>query len=138
MKPLNRDPCTPRKPRPSDTGLPYDVDAGHAIIRRPPPPPPSTPASRTANVIEGFLASGPRSRRELEHHVLQRACEEGTFEAALALLGCVQQPTMFLPRVGLVMMVRLPGGRIEKTASDPPFVEPRGQRRPHHLGTRKV
>jgi hypothetical protein len=92
----------------------------------------------TAAVIRSFLESGPRSRREVEHVVLMRACEPDTIEAALALLGCVQQPTMFLPRVGLVMMVRLSGQRIEKRASDPPFVEPRGQRRLRHLTDRRV
>jgi hypothetical protein len=136
MKPLSRDPTSPRKVRASDDRLSYD--AAQRPIPARAPSPPSTPASRTANVIEGFLASGPRSRREVEHHVLQRACEEGTLEDALALLGAVEKPTMFLPRVGLVMMVRLPGQRIEKRASDPPFVEPRGQRRPYRLGTRKV
>jgi hypothetical protein len=136
MKPLNRDPCAPRKLRSSDERLSYD-DAQRPIPARAPLPP-STPASRTAAVIAGFLASGPRSRREVEHHVLQRACEEGTLQDALALLGAVELPTMFLPARGLVMMVRLPGQRIEKTAYEAPVEAPCRQRRPHQLGTRKV
>jgi hypothetical protein len=134
MKPLNRDPCAPRKLRPSDERLGYDEGPHRPAM----PPVASTPVSRTANVIEGFLASGPKSLREVHHHFTIRNCEEGTLEDALALLGCIQKSTMFLPRTGLVMMVRLPGQRIETTARDPPFVEPRGQRRPFHLGTRKV
>jgi hypothetical protein len=137
MKPLNRDPCAPRKLRPSDTSLGYDVHQSRPIPARAPLPP-STPASRTANVISNFLAGGPRSRREVEHAVLSRRCEEGTFEDALALLGAIQLPTMFLPARGLVMMVRLPGQRIEKTAYEAPVEAPRRQRRPFHLGTRKV
>jgi hypothetical protein len=99
--------------------------------------PPSTPASRTANVIRSFLEGGPRSRREVEHVVLMRSCEPDTSEAALALLGAVELPTMFLPARGIVMMVRLPGQRIEKTAYEAPVEAPRGQR-PYHLGLRKV
>ncbi len=138
MKPLNRDPCTPRKPRPSDTGLPYDVDAGHAIIRRPPPPPPSTPASRTAAVIRSFLEGGPRSRREVEHFALTRGCEEGTFAAALALLGAVEIAQMQLPATGLVTMLAVPGQIVAKTARADVPVAPRGQQRPFYLGKRKV
>jgi hypothetical protein len=137
MRPLNRDPTSPRKLRPSDTSLGYDVHQSRTIPARAPPPP-STPASRTANVIEQFLASGPRSRREVHHHFTIRNCEEGTLEDALALLGAVEKPTMFLPARGLVMMVRLCGQRIEKTAYEAPVEAPRRQRRPHHLGTRKV
>ena len=70
--------------------------------------------------------------------MLQRACEEGTLQDALALLGAVELPTMFLPARGLVMMVRLPGQRIEKTEYEAPVEAPRGQQRPRHLGTRKV
>jgi hypothetical protein len=124
--------------RSNDERLRYDE--GPSAIRQPSMPSPvaSSPASRTAMVIEQFLASGPRSRREVEHHFTIRNCEEGTLEAALALLGCVQKPTMFLPRVGLLMMVSLSGQQIEKRASDPPFVEPRGHRRRRQLSDRRI
>jgi hypothetical protein len=115
MKPLSRDPISPRKLRSSDTSLGYDAHQSRDIPARAPPVP-STPARRTANVIRNFLEGGPRSRREVEHAVLSRGCEEGTFEDALALLGAVQLPTMFLPARGVVMMIRLAGQRIEKTA----------------------
>jgi hypothetical protein len=137
MKPLNRDPAKPRKLRSTDISLGYD-EGPKVIHRAQMPSVASTPVSRTAHVIEGFLASGPKTRREVQHHFTIRNCEEGTLEAALALLGCVQQPTMFLPRVGQVMMVGLRGARIEKRASDPPFVEPRVQRRPRRLTDRRV
>jgi hypothetical protein len=89
-------------------------------------------------VIRSFLEGGPRSRREVEHVVLMRACEPDSFEPALALLGAVELPTMFLPARGLVTMIRLVGQRIEKTAYEAPVEAPRGMRRPHHLGNRKV
>jgi hypothetical protein len=88
-------------------------------------------------VIRSFLEGGPRSGREVEHVVLMRSCEPDTSEAALAPLGAVELPTMFLPARGIVMMVRLPGQRIEKTAHEAPVEAPRGQR-PYHLGLRKV
>jgi hypothetical protein len=89
-------------------------------------------------VISNFLAGGPRSRREVEHAVLSRGGEDGAFEDALALLGCVQKATMFLPARGLIMMVGLRGRRIETTACEAPVEAPCRQRRPFHLGTRKV
>ena len=137
MKAINRDPAKPRAMRSSDTSIGYDVHQSRTISARSPPPP-STPASRTALVISNFLAGGPRSRRDVEHAVLSRGCEEGTFEDALALLGAVQLPTMFLPARGVVMMIRLEGQRIEKTAYEAPMEAPRGQRRLRHLGDRRI
>jgi hypothetical protein len=137
MKAINREPAKPRAMRSSDTSIGYDVHQSRAIPARATALP-STPASRTATVIKQYLESGPKPRRELMHCVLVAGCEPHNFEDALKLLGAAESPTMFLPRVGLLMMVGLRGQRIEKRASDPPFVESRGQRHPYHLGTMKV
>jgi hypothetical protein len=138
IKVLNRDPCAPRKARASDTGLAYD--AGPKVIARPSMPQPvaSTPASRTANVIRNFLESGPRSRQEVIHHLLLRNCEENTLADGLALLGAVERSTMFLPARGVVIMIALPGQRVEKFAADLAPVAPRCPRRPDRLGPRKI
>jgi hypothetical protein len=107
MKPLSRCPTSPRKMRASDTRLGYED--GPKVIHRPslPSPVASSPASRTAMVIERFLASGPRTRREVEHHMLTHGCEPDSFENALTHLGAVETTQMCLPGTGLTRIIAL-------------------------------
>jgi hypothetical protein len=117
--------------------VPYDVHQSRDIPARAPRAT-STHVSRTANVIRSFLEGGPRSRREVEHHVLLRSYEESSFQDALALLGAVEIAQMQLPARGLVTMLALPGQLVARTARADVPVTPRGQRRPRHLSDRRI
>jgi len=136
MRILSKDPCAPRKMRPNDERLTYD-DAQRTIPARAPPLP-STPASRTARIIAQYLESGPKPQRELMHRVLVAGAEPDSFDDALQLLGAVEWPQMQLPAIGLVVMIALLGQFVAKMARADVPVEPRGQRRPRHLGDRRI